>query len=67
MNDEVAEQLALGLYRDAAEQPIADILREARGRADMAPGAVPEATYLAYVFYGHPRLRLNLPSPGERP
>jgi CHAT domain/Ternary complex associated domain 7 len=67
VNDEVAMNLALDLYRAAAERPVAEILRDARGRARIEPGEVPESTYLAYVFYGHPRLRLNLPSPEARP
>ena len=39
-------------------EPVADVLRDMRAAYAM-PGAPVVPTYLAYVFYGHPRLRLR--------
>ncbi len=59
VDDKVANQLALELYDKAfAGQPVGEILRANRCRADLAPGAITESTYLSYIFYGHPRLML---------
>lgn len=60
VKDEVAHDTALELYRSAfAGRPVAEFLREVRGRARLEAGEIPEATHLAYVFYGHPRLLLS--------
>jgi hypothetical protein len=43
---------------DGAE-PIGEILRDLRKRFAPDDAQAPLATYLAYVFYGHPRLTLQ--------
>lgn len=59
VDDKVANELALELYEKAfAGQPVAEIVREYRCRADLAPGSITESTWLSYIFYGHPRLLL---------
>jgi hypothetical protein len=68
VNDQVAHDFALELYRGAfAGRPVGEILREVRARASLGPGEVPEATHLAYVFYGHPGLLLRRVQGGPGP
>jgi CHAT domain-containing protein len=64
--DNDAKDFALGFYRSMlAEQKTpqetvptaADVLR--RLRAGYRSGSTPKPTYLAYVFYGHPLLRVR--------
>ncbi len=66
VDDQVAHDLALAFWRrawptpDGPGEPIAAILRELRAQyASGGPDAPGRATYLAYVYYGHPRLRLH--------
>ena len=42
---------------------IVSALRQLRGRFRLGAGAVPDDTWLAYVFYGHPALRLKRAGP----
>lgn len=64
VDDTVAHEIALEFWKRAlpatgkAGEPIGAILRDLRAKyAD--PGAPVESTYLAYVYYGHPRLTLQ--------
>jgi hypothetical protein len=65
VDDAVAHDIALEFWRRALPpppargEPIGAILRDLR--ALYVPGATPApvATYLAYVYYGHPRLTLQ--------
>jgi hypothetical protein len=65
VDDTVAHDIALEFWRralpppPASGEPIASILRDLRAR--YVPGTIPApvATYLAYVYYGHPRLTLQ--------
>ena len=69
VDDQVAKQVATDFYRRAfGGEPVGSILRDLRSQTSLAAGAVPEATYLAYVFYGHPQLMLDDRfQPGEPP
>lgn len=60
VNDTVARQIAEEFYLVAINQsrPIGDALRDLRSRFDMNQDT-PAATYLAYIYYGHPQLRLQ--------
>jgi uncharacterized protein associated with vWA-MoxR-VMAP ternary system/CHAT domain-containing protein len=65
VDDDVAHDIALEFWSralppaPASGEPIGAILRDLR--AKYVPGATPApiATYLAYVYYGHPRLTLR--------
>ncbi len=67
VDDAVAHAVALEFWQralppaPAKPEPVAAILRDLRAKyAPVAtPGALPVPTYLAYVFYGHPRLTLT--------
>jgi hypothetical protein len=62
VDDTVARDIALEFWRRAltspgtSGEPVAAILRDLRAKYD--PNS-PVATYLAYVYYGHPRLTLE--------
>jgi hypothetical protein len=70
IDDDVAHQVALEFWQRALPaapgkpEPVAAVLRDLRAKyasaATTADGskALPSHTYLAYVFYGHPRLTL---------
>lgn len=59
VDDDVAQEVALDFYESAFNQAnpvsVADVLSELRSRFDMT-SADPRASYLAYVYYGHPDL-----------
>jgi CHAT domain/Ternary complex associated domain 7 len=59
VDDEVAKQIALEFYDFTLRQgwPVGEAVR--RIRAEFGDGAKGTATPLAYVFYGHPELRMN--------
>ena len=63
IDDKLAHQVAIDFWKRALPtggtdpEPVGAILRDLR--ANYASGA-PAATYLAYVYYGHPRLTLRL-------
>jgi CHAT domain-containing protein len=60
VSDAMARDFALEFYRKAfSATPVADILCELRGRYRMNGNGIPRSTYLAYVFYGNPDLRLT--------
>jgi hypothetical protein len=67
IDDTVAHDVALEFWRRALPapgssqkpEPVAAILRDLRAKVmPTQPDALPVHTYLAYVFYGHPRLTL---------
>jgi hypothetical protein len=62
VDDQAAHDIALSLYQQALEQgvPVAEVLRQVRGGFAGSPGTAQNATALAYVFYGHPALKLTL-------
>ena len=65
IEDIVAKQIAIEFYQGNSTKP-AQYLREARARFTLGPVAQ-SATYLAYQYFGHPELRLQLPPvlPGD--
>jgi hypothetical protein len=60
INDKLAHEVAVYFYRrtlnDGVE--VSEVMREIRSRCDMTK-EIPASTYLAYVYYGHPRLVLK--------
>jgi hypothetical protein len=65
VDDTVAKNVALEFWRRAlpeaggTAEPVGAILRDLRSRYDPNGMPAPVATYLAYVYYGHPRLTLQ--------
>ncbi len=65
VDDAVAQQFALAFWQRAlpaggeAAVPVGEILRDLRAQYAAAPGGTPVHTWLAYVYYGHPRLTLQ--------
>lgn len=65
VDDVVAHDLALEFWRrvlpppPATGEPVGSVLRDLRSKAHSAAGGLPTPTYLAYVYYGHPRLTLR--------
>jgi hypothetical protein len=65
VDDLVARDVALEFWQRAlpasgTPEPVAAILRDLRAKYSAGPAAAaPIATYLAYVYYGHPRLTLE--------
>jgi hypothetical protein len=65
VDDVVAAKLALEFWQralpvDGAEgEPVGAILRDLRARFSGDGGTGPIPTYLSYVYYGHPRLKLS--------
>jgi CHAT domain-containing protein len=66
VDDAVARDVALEFWRRAlpttaggAPEPVGAILRDLRSKYDPNGTPAPVATYLAYVYYGHPRLTLQ--------
>ena len=68
VKDDVAEALALKFYErmlGAVDQPpptVGEVLRELRALY-RPEDELPQATYMAYLFWGHPLLRFVKPSP----
>lgn len=68
VDDATAHQLAIEFWQRALPQPgvpaqpVGEILRDLRAKYVPDPAAAPATTYLAYVYYGHPRLTLRLAS-----
>lgn len=64
VDDKVAHEIALEFWERALPtgsgkpEPVGEILRDLRSKYSGA-AAEPESTYLAYVYYGHPRLTLH--------
>ncbi|WP_447739597.1 TCAD7 domain-containing protein [Pseudomonas laurentiana] len=65
VDDDIARRIAVEFWRRAlpedseAAEPVGEILRDLRARFSTANETVPPSTYLAYVYYGHPRLRMQ--------
>ncbi|SIT37116.1 hypothetical protein BN2476_110109 [Paraburkholderia piptadeniae] len=65
VDDQVAHDIALEFWKRALPpppargEPVGAILRSLRGKYRNEAKASPESTYLAYVYYGHPRLTLT--------
>jgi hypothetical protein len=66
VDDTVASGVALEFWRRALPrdnggkpEPVAAILRDLRARYACEPGEAPVSTWLAYTYYGHPRLMLQ--------
>lgn len=65
IDDDVARDIALEFWRRALPpapakgEAVGVILRDLRSRFMASAGASPTPTYLAYVYYGHPRLTLE--------
>jgi hypothetical protein len=64
VNDSVAKSFAIEFYREAlsaqASVSLAEILRQLRAKYDRQH---PVSSYLAYVYYGNPHLRLSWTAP----
>ena len=66
VDDKVAHDLALEFWQralplgGAKAEPVGGILRDLRAKYVPDPGTAPVTTYLSYVFYGHPRLTLQM-------
>jgi len=60
VNDNHARDLALAFYQEALDsgREVGAVLRDLRARFDASRPQPPD-TFLAYIFYGHPRLILN--------
>jgi len=69
VDDGVAHDIALEFWRRALPpapargEPVGAILRDLRARYAPDAATVPVSTYLAYVYYGHPRLTLERAGP----
>jgi hypothetical protein len=65
VDDAVARDVAIEFWSRAlppagrSPEPVAAILRDQRARYVAGSTTAPVATYLAYVYYGHPRLTLQ--------
>ncbi len=65
VDDDIASHVALEFWSRALPmngeegEPVAAILRDLRAKYSTSPEGVPDPTYLAYVYYGHPCLKLQ--------
>ena len=65
VDDTIAAEIGVEFWRralppdGATGEPVAAILRDLRAKYSEDANAVPESTYLSYVYYGHPRLTLT--------
>ncbi|MFZ7128099.1 MAG: CHAT domain-containing protein [Desulfobacterales bacterium] len=66
VDDAMAHKLAIEFWHRAlpldgtSSIPVGEILRDIRAKYIPDPATAPAITYLAYVYYGHPRLTLRL-------
>ena len=66
VDDAVAHKLAIEFWQRALPldgtraEAVGEILRDLRAKYVPNPATAPAATYLAYVYYGHPRLTLQM-------
>jgi CHAT domain-containing protein len=73
VDDTVAHDIALEFWKRALPpapqrgEPIGSILRDLRSRYRTSETFAPVSTYLAYVYYGHPRLTLERAMSGGLP
>jgi hypothetical protein len=60
VDDKIAREVALQFYKRALDDgvEISEVMRELRSKFDMTQ-ASPPSTFIAYVFYGHPKLALR--------
>jgi CHAT domain-containing protein len=60
VDDKIAHEIAVEFYNNTMNNKIevSEVLRRLRSRFDFKADN-PEATYLAYIFYGHPKLILD--------
>lgn len=62
--DGQAKEVSIGLYAASAEgRAVSEYLREVRRKFYQTDTDPAHTTYMAYVLYGHPRLRLGGPEP----
>ena len=65
VDDDIARKIAVEFWERAlpvngkAPEPVGDILRDLRARFVTENEVFPPATYLAYVYYGHPCLTMH--------
>ncbi|MET0935261.1 MAG: TCAD7 domain-containing protein [Luteibacter sp.] len=65
VDDDIARRVALEFWQRALPaapargEPVGSILRDLRSRFGSPDDPVPVSTWLAYVYYGHPRLTLE--------
>jgi CHAT domain-containing protein len=60
--DDIAQQISLGLYAASAEGvAVSSYLRHMRSHFRQTATESAHTTYMAYVFFGHPALRLGGP------
>lgn len=64
--DDLAQTISLGLYEGSTSGlPVAAYLRDVRAHFRQTDDAPAHTTYLAYTYYGHPRLVLGGPRTRE--
>jgi len=60
--DDIAQQISLGLYEASADGvAVSSYLRDVRSQFRQTDTAPAHTSYMAYVFFGHPALRLGGP------
>src|SRR5258706_1219479 len=65
VDDQLAHDIALDFWKRALPadgsvgEPVGEILRDMRAKYAVKRNNVPVSTYLAYVYYGHPQLRMR--------
>lgn len=66
--DDVAKEISLDFYEaSAAGQTVADFFRQTRTKFVETDDADAHTTWLAYLFYGHPAMKLAGPERRENP
>jgi len=60
VDDKVAREFAVDFYKNTVGKntEVSEVLRDLRSKFDFK-AKPPESTYLAYIFYGHPKLALR--------
>lgn len=60
VDDKVAREFAIDFYKNTVGKntEVSEVLRDLRSKFDFK-AKPPESTYLAYIFYGHPKLVLK--------
>jgi hypothetical protein len=60
VNDKIAREFAVNFYQAAINNDIevSEVIRRLRAKFSV-DAQIPESTYLAYIFYGHPKLVLT--------
>jgi hypothetical protein len=62
VSDDIAQEISLGLYEASTDGvAISSYLRDVRSKFRQTDTEPAHTTYLAYVFFGHPALRLGGP------